>query len=131
MKTVEDVLAHVGILGMRWGVRSSGGGKSKASSSAKKPSADNDGPSEEHMSARIGASKSVKNLSNVEIKKINERLQLEQSFKNLTPSKYKRSMDFIKTVTAAGATLAALYALSETPLGQAVKSKLVKKVVAK
>lgn len=62
-------LTHWGVLGMKWGRR-----KSRSS-----------GPSsEDHTTTRAIQKKRVDEMSNAELKKVNERLQLERQFKDLS-----------------------------------------------
>jgi hypothetical protein len=69
--------------------------------------------------------KKTKNLSNAELKELTSRFQLEKQYKDLKPVSVKRGMDAAKTITAAGATIGSLYALSKTPLAQGVKSAVL------
>jgi len=105
---VKNDLAHFGVSGMKWGVR-----KGSSSGSAKKTSG-----SEDYQSAQSLKKKGSKNLSTKELKDLTQRMQLEQQYKNLDPGKYKKGMDVVKAITAAGTTVASLYALSKTPLAQ-------------
>lgn len=74
----NNTLYHYGVLGMRWGVRrnrslSSGGSKSKRKSSK----------SEDYIRAKTLKKKRLSQLSNSELKEINNRMQLENQYKNL------------------------------------------------
>lgn len=119
---IED-LYHVGIMGMHWGVRRASGGSSKP----KTPTSD------DHKAVRELTKKGLSKLSTADLKKINERMQSENTFKNLNPSKMKKADNFIKKVLAVGATVAAVHTFVTSPFGQAViktvKSKVVKTVV--
>lgn len=72
-KSVDDVLAHYGVLGMKWGVRND---ESKRRLKSK--------GSPEHQEARALAKKGRSNLSNAELKRFNERMNLEQQAKKLS-----------------------------------------------
>lgn len=113
---VDKTLEHFGIPGMRWGVRKSRGRSSKAS------------PSEDHSISRQIKKKKTKEMSNDELKKLTTRMNLERNLRDLKSSDYQKGLDFVKTLTAAGATVAGLYALSETPLGKAVVSGAKRKL---
>lgn len=96
-------LAHAGVLGMKWGVRkkeeSSGGGGSKSTSPAsrkkpaaasttagtKKPPKDWKGTSFDHLNAQSIRRKSVKQLSNEELRDYMTRVQLEAQYKATLP----------------------------------------------
>jgi len=74
--------------------------------------------------------KGYKNLSNKELQDLTKRMQLEQSFRTLKSSDQQKGLDFVKTITGVGTTLATAYALSQTPLAKdvakAVKNKFSK-----
>jgi 5-methylthioribose kinase len=74
---MNDILEHVGVLGMKWGRRKGRKTTSKLSRS-----------SEDYTTKELLKRKNIKTLSNAEIKKITERMQLERQYKELT----KRSM---------------------------------------
>lgn len=77
--SVDDFLMHYGIKGMRWGVRR---GRNVSKKSSKKQSGD---ASDDHKTARSLKKKGTRSLSNSELKKVNERLQLERQFNALNP----------------------------------------------
>ena len=68
MEKSMDSLQHVGILGMKWGKR-------KASVESPK--------SDDHILTTGLRTKKINSLSNAELKKLNERLQLERNYKEL------------------------------------------------
>ena len=118
-KPIES-LYHYGVPGMRWGVRRRRGAGGRDDEKKKQPA------SEDHMQARIMRAKGARALSTKELKDFTQRIQLEKQFKDLNPSEYKKGMEVVKGLVAAGTTVASLYGLSKTPLGQdiikAVKS---------
>lgn len=116
----DETLTHFGIKGMKWGHRKSGGW-----SDSKKDKTTSD-VSDDYKKSRELKSKSVKNLSNKELKDLNNRLQLEKQLRELKSSDYTKGLEVVKTLTAAGTTVASLYALSTTPLGQAIKKAIIK-----
>lgn len=74
MSAVEEVLAHFGVKGMKWGTR---GGK------ATKQAPSRDSTQATMLRARAKTSK-VKSLSNVELQQVITRMNLEQQFKRLS-----------------------------------------------
>jgi len=76
-------LSHVGVLGMRWGHR-----KAKSVSV----------PSSDHLESRSLKKKKLHELSNAEITKINNRLQLEKTLKELDRFKSDRGRKIVEDV---------------------------------
>lgn len=114
---VDDTLAHFGILGMKWGVRRAIGpdGLVRGSSSNH----------EDYTAARELKKKGYKKLSTQELAVLNQRMQLEKTHRELKSADTLKGLEVVKTITTAGTTLAALYALSTTPLGQSIKKAVI------
>lgn len=106
MEDNNDELFHFGTKGMKWGVRKDK--KSSASSDA-----------EEAHGLR---KKSLAELSNAELKSLNNRRQLEAKFQQLNPTTIDRGKAHVKTVIATAGTAAAVYNLVKSPAGQAAVS---------
>lgn len=135
---VDKVLAHYGILGMKWGVRRPRGkdgrvtgrgvpteqALKKTKAAIKKPGAP---PHQDHVKADSLKKRGYKALSNDELKALNNRLNLERNYRDLSSSDSLSGLDTVRTITAAGTTIAALYALTTTPLGKDVKRLFGKK----
>jgi len=76
---VGEDLKHFGILGMQWGRRRYQTKDGTRTTLGKKRD-----ESEDYIKSRENKSKGLSRLSNDELKKLNERLQLENSYKNLS-----------------------------------------------
>lgn len=80
-----DELCHYGVLGMKWGVRR---GRSSANSKNRRASK----MSDDARNAAKLKKKRVSELSNAELRWLNDRQQLEQNHARLNPSKVKRGL---------------------------------------
>jgi 5-methylthioribose kinase len=86
--TNKDFLEHFGILGMKWGRRK---GKSIIPKKTVKGS-------EDYERKQSLKKKNIKQLSNTELKALNERLQLERSYKDLTKSEKNIGRKFMEDI---------------------------------
>ena len=94
----QDELMHYGVLGMKWGKR-----KARYSSkSSKTMSAD----AKEVSKIK---KKKVSEMSNEELRKANNRLQLEQNYSRLNPNTVKKGMMFVGATVATMNTALNLY----------------------
>ena len=101
----ENELYHYGIKGMKWGIRKS---RSRTGSSRKKRSK-TDGWSDDAKEAYRIKKKKVNQMSNAELRKVNERRNLERNYKQLNPNAVKRGVAVVATTAAALGTMATLY----------------------
>ena len=77
----NNELYHYGVLGMRWGKR-----KSRMSQDARE--------------AKALKKKKVSEMSNAELRKLNERRNLERNYKNLNPSAIAKGVAIVGTTAA-------------------------------
>ena len=106
----EYELTHWGIKGQRWGVRRTKAQLARARGSSKKSKSEDE--HEDYKKAH--SSKSVKSMSDKELRERNNRLQAEKQYKSLTAKKSKAKQiadTFVATATtvAAVAGAAAVY----------------------
>lgn len=99
----DNVLTHHGVRGMKWGVRKD---RNKGSGS------------KDYKRTQKLRAKGARNLSTRELETVNKRLGAESTFRKLNPGKATRAMNLVKKFTAAGTTLAAAYAVTQTPAGK-------------
>lgn len=116
-------IKHIGILGMKWGSKKSTDrvlGKTGKLKPIPKYLSDNE-------KAKAISRKGLKNMSNDEINTVLKRMNLEKQMKDLNIAKLKRGEEMAKTVLSIGTTVAAIYGLSKTPLGEAIVKKLTRR----
>lgn len=113
---VDAVLSHHGVKGMKWGVRKSGssggGGGGKPAGETKKMSSD-------ARNVEILRAKNAKELSNKQLKTINERINMEKKFRELNPNKIDKGHTKIKYLMTFAATGIAIHQAFNSPAGQA------------
>lgn len=115
-----DFLAHYGVKGMRWGYRKSeSGGRVK---SGKRTA------SEDFIRSRELGKKKVHELSNSELKDLNERMNLEQNYARLVSSQPNRIAQGAKTVNQVLTTANKAYSFVNSPAGKDIRT-VVSKIV--
>jgi hypothetical protein len=88
IKRPNNTLTHFGILGMHWGRRT-----------GKTPTTD----SSDHVTTTAIKKKKLSQMSNAEIKKLSERLQLEKSYKELSKKQVSDGERIVKESLVNGA----------------------------
>lgn len=111
MSDVSTFLEHYGVKGMKWGSR-------KRSTHP---------VSEDFKESRELKRKGAPALSTHELKKVNERLNLETNFNRLNPNVVQRGHKQVAAILAVGATVNAAIAFAGSPAGQAMVKKLFSK----
>lgn len=81
-------LQHIGIPGMKWGRRKG------TTVVAKKPV----NTSDDHQTKIALKRKKISEMSNAELKKFNERLQLERQYKDLSKKDVSRGQEFVTSI---------------------------------
>lgn len=102
---VESLLEHHGVKGMRWGTRKA---KGQSASDFKKT---------------VGLRKRKPHeLSNKQLQTVNARINLEQNYRRLNPTKLKSGAATARALLATLTTAASAYGLYKSPAGQAAVS---------
>lgn len=100
----HSYLEHFGVKGMHWGIR-------KDRSSVK--------TSSDHRKVSELKKRRTPQLTNKQLKVVNERLNLEQNFRRLNPTRVQQGHAAAKSILAGIGTLSALVTLAQTPAGKA------------
>lgn len=106
---MDNELYHYGVLGMKWGVRRSRRKSSYISKKKRKKAASTKNMSADAKELARLKKKSVSQMSNAELRKYNERAQLEQQYAKLNPSDIKRGIAIVGTVAGTLGTVVSLY----------------------
>lgn len=91
---VDNFLQHFGILGMKWGRRKRKTSLSKGKSKLVKTS--NNHPDHDRKVAL--KKKKLRQMSNEEIKALNNRLQLEKTYRELTQAEVSKGRKFVSEI---------------------------------
>ena len=115
----HDELEHYGIKGMKWGVRKNrdSGPESSSAPAKPKPTMSADAKRVSKIKSKV-KTKGRDSLSNDEMQDLVKRMNLEQQYSNLNPSKAKKGMDYLKTTAGVLGTVGSIYAFSKSPLAQ-------------
>ena len=89
----SNELYHYGVLGMKWGVRRAQNRVSRIGKKAKRGNWSDDAKSAAEIKT-----KNVKQMSNAELRKLNERTRLENEYKNLNKRKVSSGEKFVTEV---------------------------------
>lgn len=101
---INDELCHYGVPGMKWGVRKSQNKLDRIDKRSKK----NDWSEDATTAAKI-KTKKVSQMTNAELRKLNDRKNLEQQYANLTKNSSK-GRSAVKAFIATAGTLTAVSA---------------------
>ena len=120
-------LYHHGIKGQKWGRRRYQNKDGTLTAAGKKRYGN---MSSDAREANAIGKKKVSEMSNAELRKYNERVNLERQYANLNPSAAKKGIKFVKGAAATLGTALTLYNNSDkiVKLGQKVGARIVDSV---
>lgn len=101
---MDNELYHYGILGMRWGIQKSRSGSGGSKKTSKKRTASDD--AKDAMSLK---KKKVYEMSNAELRRLNDRQNLERTYRQNNKSKIAKGIAFVTRAAALMATGLRLY----------------------
>lgn len=89
----NDYLAHYGVLGMKWGVR-----KDRSSSGKKRNKSKVRTRIEKEIKTRKARDKRVKSMSDVELRREINRLNMEKQYKELTQTDLEKGVSYVMSM---------------------------------
>lgn len=121
---MNNEIYHYGVPGMKWGVRRSQNKLGRIDKRSKK----NNWSDDATTAAKI-KTKKVSQMTNAELRKLNDRKNLEQNYSKLNPNAIKKGMAVAGVVAGTLGTVAAIYTNGGKviSIGKDIVSKIAKR----
>ena len=103
---MENELMHFGVKGMRWGVRRY---QNKDGTLIRSKTRRNESQSEDYKIAKSLKNKKISQMSNAELRKLNERQNLERQYKQMNKTSIKKGIAFVASAAVITNTAVNLY----------------------
>lgn len=119
---VEEILEHYGVKGMKWGIRK---GKWGRKAKIEKNGPANDAKSA-HRSYVRAKNSGVEALTTKELRALNERLQLEKKYTELSynPSRLEKGQQVVKRILGIGTQIKEVHEFANSPTGIEMQARL-------
>lgn len=122
----NNELMHHGILGMKWGVRRYQNKDGSLTPEGRRRIKSEPLPHEDY--AKVHSQKSVKSMSDTELRNRLNRLNMEQQYKKLSPGSISKGKKYVSKLIKTGATVASL---SGTAITLYNNYKKIKEIIGK
>jgi len=110
---VENTLKHYGILGMKWGIRRFQNPDGSLTPEGKRRYYGEKKYSRDYVYSRLLKTKNYKNMTDKELKRLTDRLQMEKKLRELKASEILKGAEYLKAIAGLGTTAATIYGITQ------------------
>jgi hypothetical protein len=127
MKPADQILAHHGVKGMKWGVRK----ETDTGTGRRHRLPKSEDALKSHAARSKAKTHGRDSLSNEELRALVNRMNLEQQFSTLNKGTIKKGEAHVKSALAVATTIAAVHQFATSPTGKIIRSGITKKLIKK